>query len=433
MAITIIQSPQAFTTIGNPMTFTLESDNYAQPNFMFVCDVYRGGTLITKLKAFPNPSTNYGYFNIREILRFFIDINTSISDGEGFECPDMWTSYTVEFSEQYSGASATTYDFTGTVYCGAIETLNFPSYQYERYVCSTSAPLNPIKLLTNRQQSTKAVALESFAYLQSGYLYIPCVRSSAPNVDWVHITYYAADNSVIRDYFYKTRNWAYHDGGDPNENSVIAVPFMPLEIFEIDGDYTSDGEDGEFYFNLVVDGEGAYYSIRLSIDDTGANYLSDEYFVFIDRPCTRYEFTEIHFQNQLGGVDSYVFTKPKREVQNITRVEASRPLLRETSNAYTYNVSDYSKYNASVDYQKTFNVSSDWLTDSEFEWLSEMVRSPRVWLRSTYVEQGTGIVFPVLVPIIITDTSYNVWKRDFDLLKTLSVNFKYTFDETSPL
>ena len=74
MAITIIQSPQDFTTIGNPMTFTLESDNYAQPNFMFVCDVYQGATLITKLKAFPNPSTNYGYFNIREILRFFIDI-----------------------------------------------------------------------------------------------------------------------------------------------------------------------------------------------------------------------------------------------------------------------------------------------------------------------------------------------------------------------
>ena len=415
------------------MTFTLESDNYAQPNFMFVCDVYRGATLITKMKAFPNPLTTQGYFNIREALRSFIGMNTNIADGEGMECPDMWTSYTVEFSEQYSGASATTYDFTGTVYCGAIETLNFPSYQYENYVCSTSAPLNPIKLLTNRPQSAKAVALPSFAYLQSGYLYIPCVRSSAPNVDWVHITYYDVNGTVIRDYFYKTRNWAYHDGGDPNENSVIAVPFMPLDIFEIDGSYTSDGEDGEVDFNLVVDGEGGYYSIRLSIDDTGANYLSDEYFVFIDRPCTRYEFTEIHFQNQLGGVDSYVFTKPKREVQNITRVEASRPLLRETLNAYTYNVSDYSKYNASVDYQKTFNVLSDWLTDSEFEWLSEMVRSPRVWVRSTYVEPGTGTVFPTLIPIIITDTSYNVWKRDFDLLKTLSVNFKYTFDETSPL
>lgn len=413
------------------MTFVVSSTNVAQPNFMFVCDVYRGATLITKMKAFPNPVTNQGYFDIRESLRSFIGMQTNIDDGDGFECLDMWTSYTVEFSEQYSGASATTYDFTGTVYCGAIETLNFPFYSYQNYVCDVSVPASPIKLLTNRPQSTKAVALTSFSYMQSGYLYIPCVRTSAPNIDFVHITYYDANGSVIRDYFYKTPNWFAHDAGDPNLNSVIAVPFMPLEIFNISSVYTSDAQDGDVDFNLVVDAPGGYYSIRLSIDDTGANYLSDEYFVYVDQPCTRYEFTEIHFQNQLGGVDSYVFTKPRREMQSIARVEASRPLLRESLDSYSYNISNDSKYVASVDYQKTYNVLSDWLTDSEFEWLSEMVRSPRVWVRYNYLSGGSPAT--ALVPIIITDTNYNVWKRDFDSLKTLSVNFKYTFDETSPL
>lgn len=431
MAITIEQNPQLFTTIGNPMTFVVSSTNVAQPNFMFVCDVYRGATLITKMKAFPNPTTNQGYFDIRESLRSFIGVNTNINEGDGFECTEMWTSYTVEFSEQYSGASATTYDFTGTVYCGAIETLDFPFYLFSNYVCDISSPANPIQLLTNRPQSTKAVALGSSSYLQSGYLYIPCVRSSDPNIDFVHIKYYDANGSVIRDYFYKTPNWGYHDAGDPNENSVIAVPLMPLEISDIPDSLTSDGFAGEVDFNLVLDGPGSYYSIRLSIDDTGTNYLSDEYFVYIDQPCTRYEFTEIHFQNQLGGVDSYVFTKPRREMQSIARVEASRPLLRETNGNYSYFITDDSKYIASVDYQKTYNVLSDWLTDSEFEWLSEMVRSPRVWVRYNYMNGGNPT--QRLVPIIITDTNYNVWKRDFDSLKTLSVNFKYTFDETSPL
>ena len=431
MAITIEQNPQLFTTIGNPMTFVVSSTNVAQPNFMFVCDVYRGATLITKMKAFPNPATNYGYFDIRESLRSFIGVNTNINDGDGFECPDMWTSYTVEFSEQYSGAPATTYDFTGTVYCGAIDTLDFPFYFQENYVCDVSAPLNPIKLLTNRPQSTKAVAFEDFSYMQSGYLYIPCVRSSAPNIDFIHITYYDYTLTPCRNYFYKTPNWVYHDGGDPNENSVIAVPLMPLDIYEIPDTLTSDNLPGSTNFDRVVQSPGYYYSIRLSIDDTGANYLSDEYFVYVDQPCTRYEFTEIHFQNQLGGVDSYVFTKPRREMQSITRVEASRPLLRENASTYDYTIQDYSKYNASIDYQKTFNVLSDWLTDSEFEWLSEMVRSPRVWIRYNYLSGGSPAT--ALVPIIITDTNYNVWKRDFDSLKTLSVNFKYTFDETSPL
>lgn len=431
MAITIEQNPELFTTIGNPMTFVVSSTNVAQPNFMFVCDVYRGATLITKMKAFPNPVTNQGYFDIRESLRSFIGAKVDINDGNGFECPEMWTGYTVEFSEQYSGASATTYDFTGTVYCGAIETLDFPFYLFSNYVCDVSAPANPIQLLTNRPQSTKAVALGSANYLQSGYLYIPCVRSSDPNIDFVHIKYYDPNGSVIRDYFYKTPNWSYHDAGDPNENSVIAVPLMPLEINDIPSSLTSDSVAGSVDFNIIIDGPGSYYSIRLSIDDTGTNYLSDEYFVYLDQPCTRYEFTEIHFQNQLGGVDSYVFTKPRREMQSIARVEASRPLLRETNGNYSYFITDDSKYIASVDYQKTYNVLSDWLTDSEFEWLSEMVRSPRVWIRYNYLNGGNPT--QRLVPIIITDTNYNVWKRDFDSLKTLSVNFKYTFDETSPL
>lgn len=413
------------------MTFVVSSTNVAQPNFMFVCDVYRGATLITKMKAFPNPATNYGYFDIRESLRSFIGIKTNINEGDGFECPEMWTSYTVEFSEQYSGASATTYDFTGTVYCGAIETLDFPFYSYQNYVCGTSSPLNPIKLLTNRPQSTKAVGFDDFSYLQSGYLYIPCVRSSAPNIDFVHITYYDHTLTPCRNYFYKTPNWVYHDGGDPNENSVIAVPLMPLDIYDIPDTLTSDNLPGSQNFDRVLQSPGYYYSIRLAIDDTGTNYLSDEYFVYIDQPCTRYEFTEIHFQNQLGGVDSYVFTKPRREMQSIARVEASRPLLRENASSYDYTIQDYSKYIASVDYQKTYNVLSDWLTDSEFEWLSEMVRSPRVWVRYNYLSGGSPAT--ALVPIIITDTNYNVWKRDFDSLKTLSVNFKYTFDETSPL
>jgi hypothetical protein len=38
-----------------------------------------------------------------------------------------------------------------------------------------------------------------------------------------------------------------------------------------------------------------------------------------------------------------------------------------------------------------------------------------------------------LVPILITDTSYNVWKRDIDQLKTLSITYRYTFDEAMPL
>jgi hypothetical protein len=155
--------------------------------------------------------------------------------------------------------------------------------------------------------------------------------------------------------------------------------------------------------------------------------------VLLNGECSRFDFTEVHFENQLGGVDSYVFTKPNRERQSIQRVEASRPYLTDTfTDPGVYgNYINFSKYNAQVDYNKEFTVSSDWLTDAEFEWLAEMVRSPRLWLRKAF-ETGDGVL-EYLVPILVTDTSYNVWKRDFDQLHTLTITYKFTFDESMPL
>jgi hypothetical protein len=63
--------------------------------------------------------------------------------------------------------------------------------------------------------------------------------------------------------------------------------------------------------------------------------------------------------------------------------------------------------------------------------LAEMVRSPRLWVKMVFDVSGTPT--PMLVPILVTDTAYNVWKRDFDQLHTLTMTYKFTFDEAMPL
>ena len=423
MAITIESQPQEFTTMGNPITFVLSSTNVAQPSFKFVADVFVGATQLIRLKTSPNPSNNQGYFYIREVMRTQIGINTDIGESRGFECPDMWKEYTVEFSEEYSGASATTYDFTGTVYCGAIDTLDFPSYDNDNYVIKNDAIEH--LLLTNRPQSSLAIAQEN-GHLQSGYLYVPCNIQNTPNVDWVRYRYYDNGGVIIREYYFQTKNYAYHDAGDPNENSVITVPFMPLEVWGIAGAYTSDSQDGYTHFPF----DDGYYSLTLSRNNDDSQLQSAEYFVYLNNGCQRYDVTEVHFQNQFGGVDSYVFTKPNRETQTTERTQASKPLLTMGDN-YSYTRSSYSRFNANVDFSKEFTVTSDWLTDAEFEWLAEMVRTPRAWVRGSYMDEN-GVV-SVLIPILITNTAYNVFKRDFDQLHTLSITYRYTFDEAKPL
>lgn len=423
MAITIESQPQDFTTVGNPITFVLSSTNVAQPNFKYVADVFIGATQLVRLKTSPNPNNNQGYFDIREVLRTQIGINTDIGEGRGFECPDMWKSYTVEFSEEYTGASATTYDFTGTVYCGAINTLDFPSYDNDDYVIKNDAFEH--LLLTNRPQSSVAIAQQT-GHLQSGYLYIPCNIQASPNIDFVRYRYYSNVGTILREFYFKTKNEGFHSASDPNDNSVITVPFMPNEVYLIPSSHTSDSANGSVDFPF----DDGYYSLTLSRTNDDSQLQSAEYFVNLNVGCQRYDLTEVHFQNQLGGVDSYVFNKVKREVQSIERLQASKPLL-SMGDTYSYTRSDYSRFNASVDFTRQYTASSDWLTDAEFEWLAEMVRSPRTWVRSSYM--GESGVIDVLIPILITDTNYNVWKRDFDQLHTLSITYRYTFDEAVPL
>jgi hypothetical protein len=368
-------------------------------------------------------------------VRGYFEVTPRIGDAtfvasESFGCDTQYISFDVEFDEEYTGSTpAPTNAQTAIVINGAFSTFDFirfsdlgfkMKYWLDGDAVDTRLPL------TNRPQSTKAYA--SNIYNQSGNLYWLCDKNLEGNIDSIRYRYYDSTNTLIREYFMFTINGQSHGSSEQNEFNIIAVPFMPFDVRNIAFDITSDSEWG------YTDFEGSsYYTVTAFKDIDGTQQASIEYTVLLNGECSRFEFTEIHFENQLGGVDSYVFTKPNRERQTIQRTQASRPYLTDSfvdSGIYG-GYTNFSKYNAQVDYNKEFTVSSDWLTDEEFEWLAQMVRSLRLWLRKAF-ETGDGVL-EYLVPILVTDTSYNVWKRDFDQLHTLTITYKFTFDESVPL
>ena len=443
MAITILTQviEPRYSPAGNPLVYVVDSDNKTEPNFRYVANVSINGNLVAKLKTVPSASnSNYGRFNFQEIVRGYFEVTPRIADGnivvsESFGCPTQYIEFDVEFDEEYTGGEPAPRDAeTAIIYNGAWTVFDFvqfgnlkPNYWIDSDAVSSRLPL------TNRPQSTKAYANFSNTYNQSGNLYFLCSKEVSPNIDYIRYRYYTAEGTIFREYFITTVNQASHGSSEENEFHLIAVPFMPFDVQNISGSITSDTLPGSDSFPSIVSSDKNYYSVT-AFQDQGTNQASIEYTVLLNGECSRFEFTEVHFENQLGGVDSYVFTKPNRERQSITRVEASRPYLADTfgTNTGIYGgYTNFSKYNAQVDYSKEFTVSSDWLTDAEFEWLAEMVRSPRLWLRKAF-QTDEGVV-EYLVPILVTDTSYNVWKRDFDQLHTLTMTYKFTFDESMPL
>jgi hypothetical protein len=443
MAITIITqvAEPRYSPAGNPLVYVVDSDNKTEPNFRYVANVSINGNLVAKLKTVPSvTNSNRGRFNFQEIVRGYFEVTPRIADGsivasESFGCPTQYIEFDVEFDEEYTGGEPAPREAEpAIIYNGAWTVFDFAQFPYFKgnYWIDSDA-VNTRLPLTNRPQSTKAYANFSNTYNQSGNLYFLCSKEVSPNIDYIRYRYYTEEGTIIREYFIPTVNQASHGSSEENEFHLIAVPFMPFDVQNISGSITSDSQDGSTDFPSLVSSDKNYYTVT-AFQDEGTNQASIEYTVLLNGECSRFEFTEVHFENQLGGVDSYVFTKPNRERQTIQRTEASRPYLTDgfEGNSGIYGgYTNFSKYNAQVDYNKEFTVSSDWLTDEEFEWLAQMVRSPRLWLRKAF-NTDEGVV-DYLVPILVTDTSYNVWKRDFDQLHTLTITYKFTFDESMPL
>jgi hypothetical protein len=443
MAITIITqvAEPRYSPAGNPLVYVVDSDNKTEPNFRYVANVSINGNLVAKLKTVPSvTNSNRGRFNFQEIVRGYFEVTPRIADGsivasESFGCPTQYIEFDVEFDEEYTGGEPAPREAEpAIIYNGAWTVFDFAQFPYFKgnYWIDSDA-VNTRLPLTNRPQSTKAYANFSNTYNQSGNLYFLCSKEVSPNIDYIRYRYYTEEGTIIREYFIPTVNQASHGSSEENEFHLIAVPFMPFDVQNISGSITSDSQDGSTDFPSLVSSDKNYYTVT-AFQDEGTNQASIEYTVLLNGECSRFEFTEVHFENQLGGVDSYVFTKPNRERQTIQRTEASRPYLTDgfEGNSGIYGgYTNFSKYNAQVDYNKEFTVSSDWLTDEEFEWLAQMVRSPRLWLRKAF-NTDEGVV-DYLVPILVTDTSYNVWKRDFDQLHTLTITYKFTFDEAMPL
>ena len=69
MAITINSTPDSFSSLHAPLWFVVSSNNTAQTNFKFVCDIYISGTLVTRLKSFPQPTSTKGIFDVAAVIR----------------------------------------------------------------------------------------------------------------------------------------------------------------------------------------------------------------------------------------------------------------------------------------------------------------------------------------------------------------------------
>lgn len=163
------------------------------------------------------------------------------------------------------------------------------------------------------------------------------------------------------------------------------------------------------YFDADTGGFGSHsFSIDLvEVYEVGGARTSEYKYYEIDRRKSRYNPMRLRWLNLLGGYDSYSFNMAKTNKLDISRTEYDK--LMPTY----YEPGDRGRTLTSVKAVEKVNATSNWLTEKESDWLSELYMSLDVYVQETAkiltfhsimsFAHGTGTAFLLSCPVTEED------------------------------
>jgi hypothetical protein len=379
-----------WTPAYNKMLYVVDSANTSQTNFRYVCDVETtAGVRLARLKSDKLPST-YGFFDVSKVVETLIApqapslSETAVVNHDGFT-----SGYRLQFYDEYGTSpvvitgSPTVVSGVG-VFAGNLEQLDLASYDSDTYFPPSSSVLPSSRGLTSRDNGSASTALsDSYGWSCFG-------QGVSGNT--------VIDNIEVRYSTGRTFLLAVPSGS----TNAIRVASGPAQLKALTSGQTSDGLPGLTNF------PGAGGSVAI----ISYNYADGEYgftFQYNIAECAQFNTIPVHYINQYGGIDTYLFT-----MKNRRKASVSRQIYG--ANSDVYGTLTYDKQWAG-EFTYTYNLNSDWLTDLESELLMEMIRSAQVWLQ----------IDGAMVEAIVNTNSYQFYTRRNDRLQQLQVEISVAY------
>lgn len=379
----INNTPANYSSVNGDLIYTTYDatkavDPVAYQNYKYVCDVYVGGTLVTRLKAFPNPVNNRGQFNIGRAVRNYISFQSNPSanfKAQEFGAGEFNLSVQCKFGEEYGG----------TIYPNVVN--DSARLFYNHYNGRlTSSETNLSAYLDNTATNRP---YQNYCRLGGGKCYIPYFPSTTGNIS-VTCNYFNAAGTSLG-------SASSHINATTAKNLLI-IDMSPTGVNQLLG--------GTFTITSAV----AYYVITI-----GSNIYR------IDLYCEpKYTPYTLHFLNQFGGFESFDFRKVSRKTIDFEKktfqaqdyhIDASGVSSIRTSNNVMYD----GLTSFAVSFKEKMKLYSDIMSDAEYTWLSQLFLSPLV-----YFDDGG-----YLVPINITATNYEFKKVINDKITSLMVEIDF--------
>ena len=407
MAITYIQTPKTWTPVSNDMIYYVQT-NSAISNLWLEINVQ--SSLVARIKLVVNDD-GFAYCDIKQFLQSFIKNDQIHFDNvlwKALNDLSYFVNYSVVCVETIGGteyADNTRYAFNGQM----------PFVEFVEYDEQYNTGLSPLgKFLTNSPRTLKT------DFIRTNFLsYI----DGSPTAVKIRLRTYES-GATTPTHVYEI---------DIDDLSALAG-IIALNKDSIGGEIVLWEDVSELWEELspqtwdelggyIINPNVTQYDICLI--DTEGDEVTERFYFQLESYCSKYQKTNVYWQNSLGGFDSYTFNMVKKKRYNIDRKSIQSNPYNFTNEGYsqhTGNVFNLSNQNYFSNYNETLILNSDLLTNEEHAWMWELIKA-----HSIYVEQViNGTTY--YVPTTIKATNYEPKIKIVDGLQNITIELEFGYD-----
>ena len=417
MAITIQQQITTPGLSNSDLLFAVTSTTSSSPQYQYVCDIAYSGSsnVLQRIKQQPNPSGT-GVFNVGQIIHSYLETDNNFKAAPFATSSLTSKRFSVKFGEEYGtsvSSSVTLYNGdnvvgtpakSGSDYYylinGIVEPYeavnwNWPSGSYyTASAVSTTAVFNVQHALTNAPltQNIQDGEYATISLINGNFTNSTTLAQDIYNVS---VTVFDVTGSELDQFDLANLT---PNGGGPRANgtqvwsAAVANQSSNTQLITVGIGPQNLADDG----NILPD-DWAYYTVKAfgqlsaGVVNTSGSYASLR-FEKQGAQCG-YDGVRFAWKNEFGVWDYYTFT-----LQSDSAFVIERQAYEQTfvNYATTTNTVPYDKerrgtrqfYNA---LNKTQTANSNWLTQSEADWLRELFFSANVY------QQIGNEFFPIVI------------------------------------
>ena len=405
------QEPSEYTPAYNQSPWVVrESDTSGTLNdWRMQVEVYNANTPVPTLAAtfilrFRANSNRRVVFDPSRVMQGFMSYDHTVQTPTyapwGLCENSIQWYYTAWASQKYEGGVWVTKSRNSKklkcLFNGVLPTIDFISYNQSAYVCVQNAPpkaLTGYKAKISDIGSKESQWVHFLAKDEQAPISLQLTKYPLPNLQGTPLTLdplqvnpfglsFTAYPAVAGNEFTRHRVRA---GIGTRDFSLMASPpdFTGVQSYKVDFLSTGSATPLTFAFNIT--------------------------------DCSKYTPIRLHWLNPYGGFDAYTFKLKSQLEESIKRetfVQQQNKLSTTGAYGYTYDSRGRTEYYTRLD--TSISVSSDNLTDAEWNWLHGLVVSP-----VAFMEQGAEFV-----AITIEDKKWQLKRGVQDGVFQLELEFK---------